>query len=209
MNLENNSNPMDQNIVKKEGVKTPEVSKDLANQALENPELTFSLETAKAEEQEVGGKYDKTLGEVKEMQQEKSKQEKQKEFIVAAMEAIIDDLKNQAGFKPGESLEDYQARKTQEGSSFFGKIKGALSANKEILQKISELEFKKANATGKENIELVKVAATFCSKKVDDEIARVYQEVFPNQEFGNYKKMVEKDASDRIGTNIERNKWAA
>jgi len=209
MNFENN-NPMDKQIDKKEQeTTTPEVAKDLAQEALENPELTTALETAKAEEKEVGSKYDSTLGEVKEMQQEKSNQEKHKEFIKAAMEAMINDLKNQVGFKPGESLEDYRARKAQEGSTFFGKIKGALSANKEILQKISELEFKKANASGGENIELVKVAATFCSKKVDDEISRIYQEAFPDKNFKDYNKIIQENAADRIGTNIERNKWAA
>lgn len=199
-----------------EGEKLVEEANEIINPAAKESSLQ-DLQQKIADTKKMDGfQIEKTRGEVEQIKSEKEnqerkkeEQEKKKQFITLAIGAIIDDLKDRVGFKPNETLSEFQARKKEENSTFFGRFKNSLSASSEILQKLAALEYKKANATGGENIELIKTEATFSSKGTDKAIEAAYLSVYPDGDYKAYKKEIDKDASGRIGTQLERNKWQA
>lgn len=141
------------------------------------------IQTEIAETKKMDGfQLEKTRGEVEKM----SEIEKKKQWVTRALEIMIADLKEQAGFLEGETPQQFNKRLEEGFTGIFKGFKKIASAAKiEMAEQVYSLIALKNQVTGKESVEALKVKASHLGKDAEAKLEAAYREIYPQ---GDYKK---------------------
>lgn len=173
-------NPEDMSALAEEAVKSA-VEK---NQGEDIQKIQAEVTETKRME---GFQLEKTRGEVEKM----SEIEKKKQWVSRALEIMITDLKERAGFLEGETPQQFNKRLEESFTGIFKSFKRMASTAKvEMAEQVYSLMALKNQITGKESVEALRLKASLLSKGVESKLAAAYQEIYPQ---GDYKKESEND----------------